>query len=185
MVRNSVIRQKIELIYLQTGKENQGFISSLKNIHAVVSDDDPRSSVELYRVHVPLHPKEIQSQQRIRIKILLGKPQACKNMIRCGLFSSTFWADLKTLQKVASNTSKAKLLICPLRKRFVPCIGALPLMPALSIAQSYEEKGRRYTLLTESQINSQGKRPTFLVFYYKSVPFRSSLMRPLSASYNS
>ncbi|GBM51804.1 hypothetical protein AVEN_4316-1 [Araneus ventricosus] len=56
--------------------------------------DDPRRSAELYQVHEPVQPKEIQSQQRIRNKILFGKPQACKNMIRCGLFCSTFWADL-------------------------------------------------------------------------------------------
>ncbi|GBM28783.1 hypothetical protein AVEN_177996-1 [Araneus ventricosus] len=56
--------------------------------------DDLRRSAELYQVHRPVHPKEIQSQQRIRNNNLFGKPQACKNMIRCGLFCSTFWADL-------------------------------------------------------------------------------------------
>ncbi|GBM53115.1 hypothetical protein AVEN_130769-1 [Araneus ventricosus] len=60
--------------------------------------DDPRRSAELYQVHEPVHPKEIQSQWRVRNKILMGKPQACKNMIRCGLFCSTVWADLKTLR---------------------------------------------------------------------------------------
>ncbi|GBM76074.1 hypothetical protein AVEN_242322-1 [Araneus ventricosus] len=35
-------------------------------------------------------------------------------MIRCGLFCSTFWADLKTLIELSE---KVKLLICPLRKR--------------------------------------------------------------------
>ncbi|GBM71778.1 hypothetical protein AVEN_270905-1, partial [Araneus ventricosus] len=53
----------------------------------VIVDDDPRRSAELYQVHKPMHPKEIQSQQRIRNMILFGKPQARKNMIRCGLFS--------------------------------------------------------------------------------------------------
>ncbi|GBM29005.1 hypothetical protein AVEN_40755-1 [Araneus ventricosus] len=63
----------------------------------IVVDDDPRSSAELYQVHEPVHPKKIQSQQRIRNKILFGKPQACKNIIRCGLFCSTFWGDQKRL----------------------------------------------------------------------------------------
>ncbi|GBM05804.1 hypothetical protein AVEN_279-1 [Araneus ventricosus] len=60
-------------------------------------------SAELYEVHEPVHPKEIQSQQRIRNKILFEKPQACKNMIRCGLFCSTFWADLKTLRIIRES----------------------------------------------------------------------------------
>ncbi|GBM95917.1 hypothetical protein AVEN_85271-1 [Araneus ventricosus] len=52
---------------------------------------------------IELEPKEIQSQQRIRNKILFGKPQACKNMIRCGLFCSTFWADLNTLRIIRES----------------------------------------------------------------------------------
>ncbi|GBM10523.1 hypothetical protein AVEN_109320-1 [Araneus ventricosus] len=55
----------------------------ISNLH-VDDDDDPRRSAELYQVHEPEYPKEIQSQQRIRNKILFGKPQACKNMITCG-----------------------------------------------------------------------------------------------------
>ncbi|GBL75571.1 hypothetical protein AVEN_154905-1 [Araneus ventricosus] len=69
----------------------------------VVVAADARRSEELYQVHEPVHPKEIQSQQRIRNKILLGKPQACKNMIRCGLFCSPFWADLKTLRIIRES----------------------------------------------------------------------------------
>ncbi|GBM34612.1 hypothetical protein AVEN_144638-1, partial [Araneus ventricosus] len=34
-------------------------------------------------------------------------------MIRCGLFCSTFWADLKTLRIIRES----QFLICPLRKR--------------------------------------------------------------------
>ncbi|GBN45571.1 hypothetical protein AVEN_194346-1 [Araneus ventricosus] len=64
--------------------------------------DDPRRSAELYQVHEPVHPKEIQSQHNIN-KILFGKPQACKNMIRCGFFCSTFWADLKTLRIIRES----------------------------------------------------------------------------------
>ncbi|GBO02555.1 hypothetical protein AVEN_132918-1, partial [Araneus ventricosus] len=60
-------------------------------------------SAELYQVHEPVYPEEIQSQQRIRNKILLGKPQASKNIIRYGLFCSTFWADLKTLRVIREN----------------------------------------------------------------------------------
>ncbi|GBN09334.1 hypothetical protein AVEN_140384-1 [Araneus ventricosus] len=71
-------------------------------LHSVV-DDDPRRSAELYQVHEPVYPKEIQSQQRIRNEILFGKPQACKNMIRCGLFCGTFWADLKTLRIIRES----------------------------------------------------------------------------------
>ncbi|GBM95933.1 hypothetical protein AVEN_85282-1 [Araneus ventricosus] len=52
---------------------------------------------------IELEPKEIQSQQRIRNKILFGKPQACMDMIRCGLLSSTFWADLKTLRIIRES----------------------------------------------------------------------------------
>ncbi|GBN78064.1 hypothetical protein AVEN_257068-1, partial [Araneus ventricosus] len=70
-------------------------------------------SAELCQVHEPLQPKQIQSQQRIRNKILLGKPQACKNMIRCGLFAVHFGQISKHLE--ISET--VKLLICPLRKR--------------------------------------------------------------------
>ncbi|GBM79148.1 hypothetical protein AVEN_86231-1 [Araneus ventricosus] len=33
----------------------------------------------------------------------MGKPQACKNMIRCGLFFSTCWADLKTLRIIRES----------------------------------------------------------------------------------
>ncbi|GBN09486.1 hypothetical protein AVEN_62649-1 [Araneus ventricosus] len=66
----------------------------------VVDDDDPRRSAEPYQVHELVHPKEIQSQQRIGKKILFGKPQTCKNRIGCGLFCSTFWADLKTLIRI-------------------------------------------------------------------------------------
>ncbi|GBM40018.1 hypothetical protein AVEN_217613-1 [Araneus ventricosus] len=69
----------------------------------VDDDDDPRKSAELYQVHEPVHPKEIQSQQRIRNKTLVGKPLSCKNMIRCGLFCSTFWADLKTLRIIRES----------------------------------------------------------------------------------
>ncbi|GBM82940.1 hypothetical protein AVEN_30704-1 [Araneus ventricosus] len=65
--------------------------------------DEPRRSVELYQVHELVHPKEIQNQWRIRNKILFGKPQVCKNMIRCGLFYSTFWADLKTLRIIRES----------------------------------------------------------------------------------
>ncbi|GBM35096.1 hypothetical protein AVEN_157766-1 [Araneus ventricosus] len=60
-------------------------------------------SAELYQVHEPVHTKEIQSQQRIRNKILFEEPQAWKNMIRCGLFRSTFWADLKTLRIIRES----------------------------------------------------------------------------------
>ncbi|GBN49252.1 hypothetical protein AVEN_272102-1 [Araneus ventricosus] len=72
-------------------------------ITAVVDDDDSRRSAELYQVHESVYPKEIQSQQRIRNKILFDKPQACKNMIRCGLFCSTFWVDLKTLRIIRES----------------------------------------------------------------------------------
>ncbi|GBL82761.1 hypothetical protein AVEN_106306-1 [Araneus ventricosus] len=34
---------------------------------------------------------------------MFGKPQACKNMIRCGLFCSTVWADLKTLRIIRKS----------------------------------------------------------------------------------
>ncbi|GBM42586.1 hypothetical protein AVEN_183867-1 [Araneus ventricosus] len=44
--------------------------------------DDPRRSADLYQVQEPVYPEEIQSQQRIRNKILLGKPQACKNKVK-------------------------------------------------------------------------------------------------------
>ncbi|GBN95790.1 hypothetical protein AVEN_79656-1 [Araneus ventricosus] len=65
--------------------------------------DDPRKSAELHQVHEPVHPKEIQSQQRIRNEIMFGKPQACKNMIRCGLFCNTFWAGLRTLKIIRES----------------------------------------------------------------------------------
>ncbi|GBO39585.1 hypothetical protein AVEN_114027-1 [Araneus ventricosus] len=84
---------------------------STTNVWNVVVDD-PRRSAELYQVHEPVYPEEIQSQQRIRNKILFGKPQACKNMIRCGLFCCTFWADLKTLRIIRESRTS-----CPLRKR--------------------------------------------------------------------
>ncbi|GBN86181.1 hypothetical protein AVEN_84184-1 [Araneus ventricosus] len=74
---------------------------------------DTQWVAELYQVHEPVHPKEIQSQQRIRNKILFGKPQACKNMIRCGLFCSTFWE----ISKLLELSEEIRLLIRPLRKR--------------------------------------------------------------------
>ncbi|GBM80013.1 hypothetical protein AVEN_203777-1 [Araneus ventricosus] len=83
-----------------------------KNRYVLVQDkprkvsvvvDDPRRSSELYQVHAHAHPKEIQSQQRIRNKILFRKPQTRKNMITCGLFCSTFWADLKTLRIIRES----------------------------------------------------------------------------------
>ncbi|GBO07299.1 hypothetical protein AVEN_224176-1 [Araneus ventricosus] len=52
---------------------------------------------------IELEPKETQSQQRIRNKILFGKLQACQNMIRCGLLCSTFWADLNTLRIIRES----------------------------------------------------------------------------------
>ncbi|GBN88189.1 hypothetical protein AVEN_245097-1 [Araneus ventricosus] len=64
--------------------------------------EDQQSYIRSMRL-IELEPKEIQSQQRIRNKILFGKPQACKNMIRCGLFCSTFWADLKTLKIIRES----------------------------------------------------------------------------------
>ncbi|GBN25369.1 hypothetical protein AVEN_274056-1 [Araneus ventricosus] len=63
-------------------------------------------------VHEPVHPKEIQSQQRIRNKILLGEsPRQLQEYDPVGLFCGTFWADIKALE-LSEITST-----CPLRKR--------------------------------------------------------------------
>ncbi|GBO34891.1 hypothetical protein AVEN_129013-1 [Araneus ventricosus] len=61
--------------------------------------------------------KEIKSQQRIRNKILFETPGIAR-ISWCGLFFSTFWADLKTLRIIRSHSSDITL-----RKR-VSCLTA-------------------------------------------------------------
>ncbi|GBL55968.1 hypothetical protein AVEN_154179-1, partial [Araneus ventricosus] len=41
--------------------------------------------------------KKSKVNRGLETRSCLESPQACKNMIRRGLFCSTFWADLKTL----------------------------------------------------------------------------------------
>ncbi|GBL69561.1 hypothetical protein AVEN_108042-1 [Araneus ventricosus] len=60
--------------------------------------DDPRRSAELYQVHEPVYLKKSEVSRGLEIRSCWEKPQACKNIIRCGLFCSTFWADLKILR---------------------------------------------------------------------------------------
>ncbi|GBL71918.1 hypothetical protein AVEN_223233-1 [Araneus ventricosus] len=62
---------------------------------------------------IELEPKEIQSQQRIRNKILFGKPQACKNMISSACYAVHFGQISIHLEL----SEKVKLLLCPLRQR--------------------------------------------------------------------